>query len=241
MLAQSCPCRKTIDEIYGGYEFFNDTTVVVGGADIVLEDSIFYISKRKLELARLKISGDVNKFYDENYKWMENKTNYDIYKNMLKQLHSIKILYDIFTEVINKIDKVEYYMCINRKKNTNVSLPEFTISPIIDGAILVRPDLIYQTICKIISFVTTIHKVEIKPISKFDKILPTVSINDFTKSIDNMENMLNQEIKIADFVLSVEKYHIEVINKLNEISHIIDDFFTLKCSDNVKKSRNKPT
>jgi len=130
--------------------------------------------------------------------------------------------------IISKITKLSA-----AGKAINVSLPDIFMLPHIDELIVYRPDVLRTTVNKIIDYVNkiNINSIITNPVSSKIPHVAAISATpiagdtqiaddrgmDAAGYIEKMHAVLAHEIVVAGYICAVEKYHVEVINHMNQI------------------------
>lgn len=227
----TCPVVKAIAELRGGWEYEETQTIKIGGSDkeeYVLDDANYYITLRKIDLARFELSRPsdekIKKFFLEYAKFVGG-TRRDIYKAIYT---GNRYLYKQFIHLVDIIGKLENTLSVAvlRHDNLNVSIPSITFLPDIDEIILFDTFALEQTMNKIINYVnklniealTGVKKRQISEVPSFTATLDMdVRLDATGTELEQMKKMLEQEVIVAAYVDKLEKYHTAVINHMNSV------------------------
>ncbi len=244
-----CPVVKAIREIRGaGLCDDDDTqTVKLGGSDAQIEyvcdDVSFYITTRKMTLARFELSRPtmqecVHKYHEL---FRADYTDYAaIYAHIVEHALEKKYMYRQFVQLVDLLENINQPILrrvdnlARQGKPVNISLPDIIFLPHVDQIIAYRPDILEHTINKIIDYVNRINidslipshaRANIKHVGPFtaaEQLDMSISIEpiDATTPAEYMEQMnalLNHEITVAKYVNGIEKYQCMVINHMNKI------------------------
>lgn len=233
----SCPVVKAIGGLYeGGYICSDDNDnaqiVSIGGDEVVLDDSSFLLTVRTLELARLELSkpdaAKLQKFYDAGYKHLGNATYKTIYSMYYRgNAH----LYKMFIMLVNIVGTLEDTLCKYIKTDAKtalstlslMSLPSVTFLPEVDTWIMFDPRVLEHSVNKLVDYVNT-FKVREKKITSLqhvktfdERIDMNTKLPAVEPTIESMKEMLKHETIVANYVRALERYHVTVIGRMNEI------------------------
>lgn len=238
----TCPVVQTIAEIRGGFMNEEDEgrTIRLGGGDCeyVMDEVSYFITTRKLKLARFKMSGETAEasrmFARELYEFVSDRAMTLDYKKIFPMYY--KLFYEgfMYKQYVKVVDMIgELQKVLQKKllfhKNLNISIPSIAFSPNIDQ-ILEDPRVLTKRTNEIIDYVNgfNLNSILKEPITK--KI---ERIGEFTEqrpdetfsvpavdSITVLDTIMHHETIIADYMQKLERYHCDVINRLNEMFEI---------------------
>jgi hypothetical protein len=247
----TCPVVIAIGEIYGGglYSMDESNVVTIGGSDgqeCIMDNSYYYITQKKLELARFELSRPkdeqcYNKLMDM-FGDLRGINFHDLYKLLIRKTLKNNYMYKQFTQLISLIRDMEKYI-ITRisvaqkfKKPINVTIPSIKFPAYIDKIILYDPHALTIAINSIVDYIINLNinslltepiKDKIKPMNEFatDKQLPNLNFatpNEFdhmpaAECIDYMHKLLDKQTIVIEYINEIEKYHCSVINHVNVI------------------------
>lgn len=247
----TCPVVAAIGEIYGGGLYSMDTSnvVTIGGSDgleYVSDNSYYYITQKKLELARFELSrpNDIqcnNKLVDM-FGDLRGINFHDLYRKLIRITLKNKYMYKQFTQLISLIRDMEKYI-ITRisvaqkfNKPINVTIPSIKFPSYIDKIILYDPNALTIAINAIVEYINNLNinslltepikdKIELMGEFTTDKQLPNLNFatpNEFDympteECIEYMHKLLDKQTIVIEYINEIEKYHCNVINHVNMI------------------------
>ncbi len=237
-----CPVVSAIEEIRGGGwedDCMGDTNVVkIGGIEgsiYVSDDVQYYMMTKKMEIARFELSQPG---------LVECRIKYHVILNRSRTVSGVinrtlpSHLYRQFVELVDIIGSMEDVILLRIKtlnrtgRYCNLSIPDIILLPNIDQIIIYRPDILCQTMNKIIDYVNKINVsallktpivAQISKVSALE-IEPPIIAN-FTETIFStadeyiaeIKKINTEEMKVCEYVKNIEKYHVEVINHMNQV------------------------
>lgn len=235
----SCPVRRVIAEVRGAG--LNESGAVkIGGSEssctIVCDSMDFYITSRKMDFARFELMNPDIDACARKCDSMFVGTYAELYRHLIDKVID-RHLYTQFTQLIKLIGDMESVIiskiAIAARTNAaiNVTLPNILLLPHIDSVILYRPDLLCLTVNKIIDYMNKINVNVIlrSPlIIKIDRVpMPNIRPIDMSREIERpvagsaheylvgIKRSLDMELEVAAYAQDVEKYHCEIIARLN--------------------------
>lgn len=254
MSTKVCPVVKAIGEIRGGgiysddAEETNNNLIKIGGSDseveFVCDDMSFYIMSRKMELARFELSKPNLAVIEAKYNAMFRDVvgiDYSaLYTRIIDRALKKKYIYDQFVQLVDLLGSMEQTIAakvdaLGRKgQPINISLPDIFLLPHVDTLIVYRPDILADTMNKIIDYVNKINinallkeplNIHIPRVEKFagsppdmkTKIEPVQSTSSPEEFLAGMHKILDQELVVAKYIQEIEKYQCEVINHVNKV------------------------
>jgi hypothetical protein len=256
----TCPVVRAIKEIRGAglYQDENsestDRVIKIGGnnspTELVCDEISFYIMVRKLELARFELSKpnieDCRIKYKKMFGEVVGLDYSSLYSRLIDTVLDKSHIYRQFVELINLIGELEQTIIIvvrtvgTRGTPINMSVPDMFLHPHIDKLIIYRPDILSDTINKVIDYVNKLNinsiltekiTVSVAPVEKFKpKHLPSMDtiinpaeneIPSPEKFIEVMQSILGQETEVANYIGEIEQYQCYIINRVNEIYDVV--------------------
>lgn len=243
---QKCPVVVAIESIRGGFyggetQCGENNLVKLGGSDssseFICDDMTFYMMQRKMELARFELSRPdaeqqkikcISMFRDTS-----DATYYQIYVRLIDRALKKKYIYDQFVQMIDLIDEMEQLVAarveLAGRKGIpiNISIPNIFFLPHIDQVIIYRPDVLADTINKIIDYMNNLNlnailktpiMNKIAHVDKFTGQLDmTARIDAVDGTLEGMHSALNKELEVATYIREIEKYQCGVINHVNNV------------------------
>jgi hypothetical protein len=218
--------------------------IKIGGVEYVFDDAAFYIMSRKMELARFELRRPSPAQIVVKCKnmFVVPITRGELYYALIDKIFKNKYVYTQFIKLVDLLGEMEgliYSHIEHIARNgqpVNISLPDITLLPFIDQLITYRPDILCATMNKIIDYVNRINisaivkitQTHIAPMAPFsgeltrsdEKIEFNGEFNgkfDEKITIDDMKKMLDIELEIASYIRTVEEYHCDVINHMNNV------------------------
>lgn len=246
-----CPVVETIKEIRGSGLWIEDddqeNIIKLGGSEsntsIVCDNVAFYMMTKKMDFARFKLSkpnyNACKSKYHKDFKKITG-TYAEVYTRLIDNVLKKNYMYTQFTDLVDLIYNMEL-LIVSRVEsesraghNINISLPDIILLPHIDKLIIYRPDILTETINKLINYINKVNinsiikdniRADIPNVEKFDKKLDMATKiisredepGDAEEYITEMNILLDQEMIVADYVREIEKYHCIVINYLNKV------------------------
>ena len=233
----SCPVVKTIGEIYGSGMVQEDdpsSVIKVGGYEVIVDEMSFYIARRKLALARFELSkpsdAAIEKFYKAEFEQFARADAMTIFKYIFP---ANSHLYNKFTSLIDILGTIEDTLLtyISSRNKLNLSLPTLTLPATIDRWILFEPYALEHAVNTIVDYINAFSvdakkpRVSIQHLRKFDKsphgvILGKTSFEwpDEPKiTLKILHEILELELKVADYARNFEKYQVEAMNLMDKI------------------------
>jgi hypothetical protein len=243
---QDCPVVVAIKEIRGGFYadesgFGDEFLVKLGGSDgidRVCDNVSFYVMKRKLEFARFKLSKPnqqqcVNKYHLMFDHVLKGDSTYrQLYDDLADKL--FHYLYDQFIAMVDVIGEMEKFIAIYiqiaaiKNMPLNLSLPDVIFLPDTDIAIMRSPKELAEVTNRVIKYMNGINinaiikdpiVTRLETVAEYegpmigDEVVSSVSEDWLIK----MEETLKHEMNVADVLVSVEKYHCVIINRMNDV------------------------
>ncbi|SIP86076.1 Hypothetical protein PACV_363 [Pacmanvirus A23] len=214
---------------------------------MICDEMSFYIMVRKMDMARFELSkpNDVQckLKYAKMFKNIAGRDYAAIYALLIDSVLKKKFMYNQFVELVNLIGKMEELIEIKvlevgkAGKSINVTIPDIFLLPNIDMLIIYRPDILEATINKIIDYINKLNvnslistnvQTGVKLVEKFTADRPDMDTvvtkieNAYTveEYLAKMKEILEHEMRVADYVRLVEKYQCTVINHLNSVYDI---------------------
>ncbi len=233
-----CPVMKIIGEIRGGfYEgetgFSGGNVIRLGGSDMefVSDDMSFYIMKRKLAIARLELNPSESQCRSLG---VSSITRKQLYNHLVDTAMNKRHLYDQFSRLVDYISDMEQYICVrvkiagSRGSQVNVSLPTVVIPEFVCSMLLYDVSVLRNTANTIIEYINALNVNSIlsDPVTKVILNVPDCDVDlsyiDDTiipggSTLEQIKSFLSDEMKIAEKLQEVEKYHCVVINHMNKV------------------------
>ena len=263
----TCPVVKVIREIHGAGLADEDTGRVAlawqsqsrrkrGGAEdnddgtisksVVMDEVAFYITMRKMELARFELSAPSVTACAAKYRSMFRDTIDVTYSELYTRLvdkvvgHTMR---DRFVRLIDMLGDMESLIIIKADmlardgRAINVSLPDMCVGPSV--AIVHQPEVLCAAANIIIDYVNNIRidsllrtptgPSRIPHIAAYSGPTPdmTTAVSSIVAStaagyMAGMQKILSHEVELAMYVRDVEAYHCKVINHLGAVFVVCD-------------------
>ncbi len=234
----SCPVRQCIDTIRsGGYDYdpSNDanmiTYVKLGSAESVQTacDNIQYlINQKKIAWAR----GELNKPVADTRRVSKFNTYGELYMDLITNHLQRDILYSKFISIIELIARIDKYtvQSITNVNNISVTLPTLLLAPSVDKIIQYRPDILTDSINKIIVYFNqlNINSILTTKITYHQELLPAWEYKlapSTTVFSSEIEKKHLQELEVYEYVYNVEKLHCKVSRILDMITTSYSSIF----------------
>jgi len=243
---EDCPVVVAIKEIRGGFYadesgFSDEFLVKLGGSDgeeRVCDNVSFYVMKRKLEFARFKLSKPDQQQCEHKYHSMFDHVLYN--DNTYRQLYNdladklFHYLYDQFIAMVDVIGEMEKFIAISIQiaaiKNTplNLSLPDVIFLPDTDIAIMRSPKELAEVTNRVIKYMNGINinaiikdpiVTRLETVTEYEGPMISDEVINSTSEdwLIKMEETLKHEMNVTNVLVSVEKYHCVIINRMNDV------------------------
>lgn len=253
-MCEKCPVVAAIEKLrVGGFyadedDYKSEFLVVVGEGEesheYICDDAIFYLTVRSIDVARLKISKpDLAKCKERFESWfggVSGSTYAQVYKRILSQSESRKLLVDRFARVMDLLKRLEDWLLLRVHELARAGKPiNVTLPDIIwydngndnrkDSPAAVR-DMVNQLVDLVNRFNlgSLLHKHKLTkhlPLDDFQTPQPDWSkkVPDFKPTtvdeyIRDMEAMIDIETEVGGYIKAVSKYYCDAINKLGELA-----------------------
>jgi hypothetical protein len=237
-----CPVQVAIKEIRGaGLHSDGKTSCIkVGGSsgcDYICDDMSYVIMTRKMEFARFKLARPDIDTCRQSALIKDAGIDYTaLYTRLItRTVLKKKYLYDQFVQLINLLGRMEPLIIarIRRAKSLNISIPDIILLPQVDQLILYRTDILCATMNQIIDYMNNLNinsLLNTPIVGKIARLEPgKFNVPDMKTKICElsgdtadeylavMEIILNHEIRVAEYIREIEKYHCTVINHMNQV------------------------
>ncbi len=186
-----CPVVEAINAIRGGGIYKDDmeddpsAIVRVGGVEYVMNDISYYISSRKIELARFELSRPTLQACKAKYKKtfapLTGLTYSALRVHIIDRAIDRPFAYEAFINIVDLIGKIEELIIdvvatLARKgKPINISLPDMLFLPHIDRIIVYDPAAMEHTMNKIIEYINKLDVGSITDAPKLTQRIPNVA------------------------------------------------------------------
>lgn len=254
----ACPVVVCMDEIRGGgfyaddCETTSDRAFKIGGSDTavhILDDVAYYISSRKMALARFELAGpmgtgptpaDILRTYKRMFGDIVGRDYTQLYTLIVDRALAKQHIYSQFTRAVDLMAEIENLISMRVERlavlgspSLNMSLPDIFLLPHIDRVIMYRPDVLAHTVNKIIDWVNKLEvscllpapvRSNIGPVKPFAATPPpmdTVIEPVAAPTIADLRATLAQEMVVAAYVHKVEEYQCYVINHMNAVFDLL--------------------
>ena len=241
--AMTCPVRKAISEIRGGGFAFDDdnsalVAVVGGGCEVVVDEVSFVISRKRLELARLELSQPSLEVCQKKYASSNaGRPAVEVYKKLAEEVFCKT--HDQLIEVVDILGELEE--CISGivahaakcKQPINISLPVLALPITSAREVTHNLHALYETvneICRYVSRINLNSLVDIRvprleALGQPPNIAPNFdpaqissgSAEDVPGYISLLRRILDDELRILEYLRKAEPYHCEALKKLGEV------------------------
>lgn len=184
-------------------------------------------------------------YFDRMFKDYLGKKSGALFKEIFGA--SAKKIYTAITRSIDLIDIMESICSgsLARDFPSGMSLPTVCFDPSAIEVIELQPSCVYSEVNKIIDYANNLCvggiRTKIDPLPKFDKILRdfTFQSNDTADTADTADTdsargmiskykkMLDLDMEIAEYGMTLEQYHCDAIKKLNEVMMLCQSIIDL--------------
>lgn len=227
----TCPIVKAINNIYAGGFEQDAEGVYVGGVERVLDNVIYWITKRSMEVARFELGNptpaDIKAKFDELYP--VEYTRLDLYNRIYKCIDAVTVqtqFYNVYDTVGELESLLVYYteIMVQRGVAPNISIGSVELPPWVGEIIAHQHDALTKCANKLISYVNAIHidglpRVNIPLVAPFDMTIDlALPIGDLPEDpMLRLRMMMNIELDIARHIQAIEAYQCDVLRAMGKV------------------------
>jgi hypothetical protein len=215
-MSSVCAIRRTIAEISGSADFESDEKCVkVGGVDVIYDDTTFYISRRKLQLARYEVGGTV--IPSARFAGMESG---DVFMKLMGEFEVNKTLRQVLRGVVDAVADFEATVIGILKKDPlalgkNITLPCIRFDSFESADISVVSLALFTN--RFINYVNGIRIENMQTRTNIETILLPINAVRLRKFVlgTTAAEILEGEIEIVKVIDCIHDFHRHAIKKIN--------------------------
>jgi hypothetical protein len=218
-----------------------------GDTEYICDDTSYWINLRLIETARFEISKPsldlCKRKFQRMYGDYKGKTREYIYTKIIAESQMKKLMYKQFIALVESLVKLDDWLLAKvddnarKGKPINITVPDIMLLPHVDVEIIYKPEVLTSTMNSILQYMSKLNinsllkdplTIEFGSVPDFNPV-NSVNMNDIIPYPDKltsaddyltaMKKLSDFEIETAKYVQDIEKYHCEVISKVNCVFH----------------------